>query len=241
MFQSFDGIKLFYNVYGDGSPVILLHGFIVDSEINWGDLIEPFAQTGRQIVTMDARGHGRSEKPHDPIAYADRAMAKDVSALIDHLGFEAVDVIGCSQGGFSAVEAAMRDDRVKRLALNDVGLEDVTPERNRACAVGMLEDNPPEPSFYRALADDLGADRFALAAWFQGAVYPQVGADDLARLKIPVLVVNGEDDFHDAHEFVSHLENGKALIIPGDHVSCLGTPELRAIFVEFLSGNEIDS
>ena len=168
-FPSFDGTKLSYTIYGDGSPVILLHGFIVDSEINWGNLIAPFAQTGRQIITLDARGHGRSEKPHDPSAYADRALAKDICALIDHLGFDAVDVIGCSQGGFTAVEAALRDNRIKRLALNGVGLDDVTPEENHACANGMLEELPAEPSCYRSFADDIGADRFALAAWFQGA------------------------------------------------------------------------
>ena len=67
-FFSFDGTRLSYTIHGDGSRVILLHGFIVDSKINWGNLIEPFAQTGRQIVMLDARGHGRSEKPHDPSA-----------------------------------------------------------------------------------------------------------------------------------------------------------------------------
>lgn len=102
MFRSFDQTRLSYTVSGEGRPVILLHGFIVNSEINWSHLIKPLVQTGRKIVTLDARGNGRSDKPHDPSAYADRAMAKDISSLIDHLGFDAVDLIGCSQGGYTA-------------------------------------------------------------------------------------------------------------------------------------------
>lgn len=234
MFASFDGTQLSYTIYGEGSPVVLLHGFIVDSKINWGGLIDAFVSTGRQIITLDARGHGRSEKPHDPQAYAHRAMARDVSALIDHCGFAAVDVIGCSQGGYTAIECALRDERIGRLALNGVGIEHVTAAENRACAEGMREENPSHASFYRAMADELGADRFALAAWFLGATYPQVIAADLQKLKIPVLVVNGEDDFHDVHEFVSHLANCTARIVPGDHISCLRTLELKAELIAFL-------
>lgn len=61
MFASFDGTKLAYTVYGIGKPVILLHGFIIDSRIDWNSFLPRFRRIGRQIVTLDARGHGRSE------------------------------------------------------------------------------------------------------------------------------------------------------------------------------------
>lgn len=235
-FASFDGLKLSYTEYGDGRPVILLHGFIIDSKVNWHGFRPAFKKTGRRVVALDARGHGRSEKPHDSPSYADRAMAKDVSALVDYLGFDEVDLVGCSMGGFTAVEAALRDDRIKRIALLGVGLEDVPTKVFREDGDGLIEDNPAEPSFFRSLADDFGADRLALAAWLHGAVLPQVVVDDLPQIDTPVLVVNGKDDFHDGEEFVSHTKQGKAIIVPGDHVSSLESLELVRALVDFLQG-----
>src|SRR5205807_10281801 len=95
-FESFDGLTLAYESYGSpgGVPVLLLHGFAADSEANWvrPHVVEALVDAGRRAITLDARGHGRSDKPHDPTAYADGAMVRDARALLDHLGVEEVAV-----------------------------------------------------------------------------------------------------------------------------------------------------
>ena len=81
-----DGIKIhFFELGGSGSPVVLIHGYTANAEGNW---IKPgIAQTlaeGHRVIAIDARGHGRSDKPHDPAKYGPR-MATDVIELMDHL------------------------------------------------------------------------------------------------------------------------------------------------------------
>src|SRR5256885_11973721 len=97
-FTSFDGVELHYEVEGAGPPAVLLHGFAADAKGNWVQpgVVAALVAAGRQAVTLDARGHGDSDKPHDPQAYADDAMLRDVQALFDHLDLAQVDVAGYS-------------------------------------------------------------------------------------------------------------------------------------------------
>ena len=92
-FASFDGVELcFFDNQEVGRPVILLHGLMVDSKTNFG--LNAYSDTGRRVILLDARGHGCSQKPHDLSAYADRAMARDVLALIDHLDLTSIEWLG---------------------------------------------------------------------------------------------------------------------------------------------------
>ena len=78
-FGSFDGVKLFYEDRGEGRPTLLLHGFAADTAANWErpGIVNGLLAAGRRVITLDARGHGQSEKPHDPEAYADDARSEE--------------------------------------------------------------------------------------------------------------------------------------------------------------------
>src|SRR5262252_9423613 len=82
-FQSFDGVTLHYDLEGEGAPVVLLHGFAADTNLNWRQpgIIQALAAAGRRTIGLDARGHGMSEKCYDPSAYANDAMVADGAAL----------------------------------------------------------------------------------------------------------------------------------------------------------------
>ncbi len=118
-FQTFDGLTLAYQTEGDGSPVVLLHGFASDTDHDWrhSGLWQALVSAGHRVVGLDARGHGRSDKPHDPAAYADDAMSRDVRMLFDHLGLRDADVVGYSMGAAFALRVALTDSRVRRLIL----------------------------------------------------------------------------------------------------------------------------
>jgi len=92
-FASFDGTELFYDIEGKGAPVLLLHGFASSATANWRapGVVGALVEAARQVISLDARGHGRSAKPHGPSAYADDAMIRDAQALLDHLGIERVE------------------------------------------------------------------------------------------------------------------------------------------------------
>lgn len=98
------GVSLHYKVRGEGEPVVLVHGYGVDADRNWrwpgiaGALAREY-----QVVFFDLRGHGKSEKPHDPSAYG-LEMAEDVIRLMDHLEIDRAHVVGYSLGGFIALK-----------------------------------------------------------------------------------------------------------------------------------------
>ena len=101
----------------------MLHGFAADAHANWHQpkVVETVVATGRRVITPDARGHGRSGKPHDIDAYKNQAMPRDVSALLDHLGLAEVDVVGYSMGARITAQVAMREPRVRSIVLGGVG------------------------------------------------------------------------------------------------------------------------
>jgi pimeloyl-ACP methyl ester carboxylesterase len=109
-FASFDGVRLHYELEGSGPPVVLLHSFPFDSRVwvNTG-VAAGLVEVGRQAVLLDRRGQGRSEKPHDPAAYADNACARDVSALLDHLGVDSIDLLAYSLGAQIALRVLQVD------------------------------------------------------------------------------------------------------------------------------------
>src|SRR5204863_2172456 len=94
-FTSFDGTKIHYDVKGTGKTVLLVHGFVVNSE-SWkgtalyGDLIS----NGFQVITLDLRGNGKSDKPHTPEAYLNDAEAKDIMGLMTSLKIKNFAVVG---------------------------------------------------------------------------------------------------------------------------------------------------
>lgn len=98
-FANNDGIRIHYHVEGSGPPVVLHAGFTVDLEAwyEWGyvDALRP----EYRLILIDPRGHGKSDKPHDPAAYEMSLRAGDVLAVLDNLGLQQAHYIGYSMGG----------------------------------------------------------------------------------------------------------------------------------------------
>lgn len=98
-----DGIRIYYETYGRGVPIIFLHPFATNGYI-WYFQIFPLAQTN-QCVVLDERGHGRSDKPQQ--GYAITEMAKDVAAVLDDLTLDAAVLVGNSIGGMIAMQCSL--------------------------------------------------------------------------------------------------------------------------------------
>ncbi|WP_460493429.1 alpha/beta fold hydrolase [Dactylosporangium cerinum] len=125
-FISFDGAGIAYQVWGGPSPlppVVLHHGFVVDATTNFvaPGVVAALVAAGRRVIAPDARGHGASDKPHDPDRYGEAVMARDLAGLLDTLGLDTVDLVGYSMGAVVAAVFASTDDRVRRLVLSGVG------------------------------------------------------------------------------------------------------------------------
>lgn len=246
--RTFDGIGIAYDVLGDGPPVLLHHGFASESQTNWvrPGVAAAVVESGRSVVLIDARGHGQSDKPHDPAAYAGGAMVRDVRALLDELGIESIDVVGYSMGAFVSMALATLDPpegRLRSLALGGAGRgrgPNRSPEAMSAIADAL--EAPDKSTItdasalaFRNFAEATGADRVALAA-IQRARSPQPELAVLARISVPTLVVNGERDtlVGPPESLAAAIPGASFLSVPGDHISAVVKPEFRVALVGWL-------
>src|SRR6476469_11200678 len=110
---------------GSGVPIVLVHGFASNKEVNWVQTgwITTLTRAGRRVIALDNRGHGASSKLYDPSAYHSAIMADDVRALLDHLGLARADVMGYSMGArITAFFARAYPTRLRRAVLGGLGI-----------------------------------------------------------------------------------------------------------------------
>lgn len=133
-----NGLKMYYEIHGEGRPLVLLHGAFMTVE-SWGPLLGALAES-RQVIAPELQTHGRTVDIDRP--WSAEAFADDVAALLDHLGIEEADVLGYSLGGSAALQVAIRHpERVGKLIVASAsskldgihpglmeGMEQITPE-----------------------------------------------------------------------------------------------------------------
>jgi pimeloyl-ACP methyl ester carboxylesterase len=239
-----DGLRLHYELHGpdSGRPVALVHGFASSYRLNWVGTRwqETLAQAGFRVIGLDCRGHGRSDKPHDPAAYALDVMAADVTRLLDHLDIPSADYLGFSMGARVGLEALIdHSQRWRRAVLGGLGkLGEATRAESiaRALRGGPAED-PTAERFFKFASADPGNDLEALAACILGP-QPPLEAARLAGIKTPVLVVVGERDdlVHDSEELVKMLPQARLVVVAGrDHLGTVPARDFKQAAVAFLT------
>jgi pimeloyl-ACP methyl ester carboxylesterase len=243
-FVSFDGLPISYRVAGDGPVVLLMHGFAASADRNWiaPGIFDALLATGRKVIAYDARGHGSSGKPHDPEAYAHGAMVRDAQALLDDLGVANADVVGYSMGAIMAASLVPKEPRSRSLVLGGIGGRLLTHPLDRARIASALEareaaaEDDATVRAFRTFAQRSGNDLGALAALQRSRVGSGERVERLAQIRVPTLVVAGEDDrlAGSPQGLADAIPGAVAQVVPGDHLSAVGRPELTAAIVDFL-------
>ncbi|MDR6786565.1 pimeloyl-ACP methyl ester carboxylesterase [Pedobacter africanus] len=114
-YAAVNGLKMYYEVYGKGKPVVLLHGSFMNIPMNWGQIIPLFAKN-RKVIVAEMQGHGRTRDTDREFSY--EGMADDVSGLLKHLKIDSADILGYSMGGGVAFQMAVRHpEQVRRLVI----------------------------------------------------------------------------------------------------------------------------
>lgn len=247
---SFDsnGVQINYRDEGGGPAIVLVHGFAASIQNNWvaPGIFDMLVQSGRRAVALDCRGHGQSGKPHDPEAYADNAMVKDVIALMDHLGIEKADLMGYSMGGIiSATLMTTYPDRFRSVILSGIGDALATGglprERSAAIARAMESDDggaqeEETARNFRLFAERTGNDLQALAAMQKTPRRHAYDPAAFASVKVPVRIIVGENDtlVGRADKLAAAIPGAKAVYIAGDHLTAVSR-RLGAAALEFLA------
>lgn len=109
-----NGLKMYYEVYGKGKPLVLLHGSFMNIPSNWSAIIPMLAD--RQVIVAEMQAHGRTRDIARPLSY--EGMADDVSGLLKHLQVDSADILGYSMGGGVAFQFAVRHpEQLRRLII----------------------------------------------------------------------------------------------------------------------------
>ncbi|UQA59892.1 alpha/beta fold hydrolase [Polyangium aurulentum] len=110
-----NGLELYYEVHGQGKPIVLLHGSFMTIPLNWSQFI-PLLAKDRKVIVAEMQGHGRTRDISREFSY--EGMADDVSALLRHLEIDRADILGYSMGGGVAFQVAVRHpEQVRRLVV----------------------------------------------------------------------------------------------------------------------------
>ncbi|MEV6860253.1 alpha/beta hydrolase [Streptosporangium subroseum] len=254
-----NGINLYYETYGAGRPMILLHGGLGSGEM-FGPILPTLADH-HQVIVVDLQGHGRTADIDRPIDV--RLMADDVAALIDHLGLRKPDVVGYSLGGGVAFQVAIRHpEKVGRLvtASANISRDAIYPEilqqqgQVSGAAAEFMKDTPmyelyqrvaPRPEDFPRLLDKIGE---AMAEDFDFS-------EEVRGLQMPTLVVAADADMAPPSHYVevfnlldgglrdggwmgeARPKGGHALaILPGlTHYDIFLSPLLAAVTLAFLN------
>ncbi len=200
-----NGIQVYYEVYGEGEPLILLHGAFMTIDMNWSQLIPELSKT-RKVVAIELQGHG-----HTP--YSDRklslaALASDVLGVMDYLKIDSADVVGYSMGGSVAYEFAIQNPkRLKKLVIISStykssgwlpqvtnGFKNMKPE---------FLTNTPLKAAYNAVAPDTTKWTKFLEQMIVFIKTPfDMGDSNISKIAAPVLIISGDNDGLDKIELM---------------------------------------
>ncbi|MBB6128822.1 alpha/beta fold hydrolase [Mucilaginibacter lappiensis] len=192
-----NGIKVYYEVYGEGKPIVLLHGAFMTIEGNWGQLIPELSKT-RKVIAIEMQGHG-----HTP--FSDRkldlaTLASDVDEVMNYLKVDSADVVGYSMGGSVAYQLIIQSPkRVKKLVIISSTYKSSGWLPQIANAFKNMKPemfaNSPMKTAYDAVAPDKTKWTMFMGQMlaFVGQTF-DMGDSNIAKITSPVLIISGDND-----------------------------------------------
>jgi pimeloyl-ACP methyl ester carboxylesterase len=236
-----NGISIHYAIYGQGTPVIFLHGGLANTDY-WGGQV-PAVAARHTVILMDSRGHGRSNRDAQPYGYD--LMADDVVALMDSLKIPKADIVGWSDGGILGIDLAIRHkDRVGKVfafAANTVtsGVKEGV-EKNLTFAA-YIERAGREYEAYSATPK--GYETFVDQISKMWAEQPNWSDAQLKAIDTPVLVVDGDHDEAIKREHTEYIAatipHAGLLILPNtSHFAFLQDPRQFNFAILHFLGDE---
>lgn len=217
-----NGLHMYYELHGQGSPLVLLHGGMLTIDLNFAGLI-PTLSAKHQVVGVEMQGHGRTADIARPITPA--ALADDIVALLDHLGIDRAHVLGHSLGAAVALELAVsHPDRVRSVVPISASVradgmhEDLRDPSRYATSTRLPTEQDfaefrdaylqlsPEPDHYDDFFAALSSSAEDLKGWSD---------EQLAAITAPTLIMQGDHDFVTTEHaaLMQHLIPGSKLAV----------------------------
>jgi pimeloyl-ACP methyl ester carboxylesterase len=211
-----DGVKIHYDVFGKGEPVILIHGLYASSKTNW-ELPGIAAELARRyrVIALDNRGHGQSGKPTAEGAYGTK-MVGDIVRLMDHLHIAKAHVVGYSMGGMITMKlTTLHPDRVISAVLGGMGWLRADSPQERVWEMARGKDSAKTP-----------------VACLHGFAQLAVTEAEVKAIRVPVTAIIGERDIC-RRFYVEPLREIRSdwtvrVIAGAGHLNCVVKPDFKA-------------
>ncbi len=191
-----NGLKMYYEVYGEGKPIVLLHGSHLTIPLNWSHVI-PLMAKDRKVIVTELQGHGRTRDIARELSY--EGMADDVSGLLGHLKIDNADILGWSMGGGVAFQFAVRHpQQLRRLVVVSApfahdGWWPETEASFGTFTADMFKDTPIHQQY-----DSLGNDPARFADFVRKVISidlkPYDWSKEVKAIKAPLLMAIGDAD-----------------------------------------------
>ncbi len=191
-----NGLKLYYEVYGSGKPILLLHGSFMSIPLNWSQMI-PLLARDRKVIVAEMQGHGRTKD--SPREFSYEGMADDVSGLLKHLSVDSADILGYSMGGGIAFQVAVRHpEQVRRLVVlsgaykHDGWWPDV--EASFATFTPEMFNDTPIRKHYDSLGNDPAGFPEFVRKVISIDLKPYDWSKDVKKIQAPIFIAIGDAD-----------------------------------------------
>ncbi len=249
-YTSVNGLNMYYEIHGEGKPLVLLHGALSEIKTSFGNLIPRLAES-RQIIAIEQQAHGHTEDVDRPLTIDQ--MTKDTVALLKHMGIEKTDVFGYSMGAGIALQMAiMHKDLIQKLILASVtynnegfqpglleGMENLKPEN--------LDESPWQKEYLRIAPDPENWPLLVYKVKEMNLNTPDWPAEKIQSIKAQSMIIIGDSDIvlpeHAVEMFKlmgggnDDLSSSQLLILPGTtHITVLDSEDcILPMIEEFLS------
>jgi pimeloyl-ACP methyl ester carboxylesterase len=237
-YNSFDKTMIHYQIAGKGEPILLIHGF-TNTLNDWikKPIYDSLISNGYQIILVDLRGNGLSDKPENPEAYAKNAEAKDLMGLMKHLQFKSYKAIGYSRGSIILASLLVMDKHCSKAVLGGMGADFTNPNWPRRIGFynALINDSIPGYESFRKYIAGKGLNPKVLAS--QQKEQPSSSTAQLAKLHQSVLVICGLEDTDNGkgEDLQQLIPKAQFVSVTGNHNSASGTKEFASAILNFLN------
>jgi pimeloyl-ACP methyl ester carboxylesterase len=195
-YAAVNGLNMYYEVYGNGKPIVLLHGSFMTIPLNWSQFL-PLLAKDRKVIVTELQGHGRTRDIDREISY--EGMADDVSGLLTHLNIDTADIVGYSMGGGVAFQVVVRHpEQVRRLVIlsgtytHDGWWPDV--EASYATFTADMFQGTPIQQQYNSLGNDPAHFAEFVKKVIRIDLTPYDWSKEVKNIQVPIFMAIGDAD-----------------------------------------------
>jgi pimeloyl-ACP methyl ester carboxylesterase len=192
-----NGQKIYYEIYGDGKPLVLLHGSFMTIGMNWGQLIPQLSKTYK-VIALEMQGHGHTALGNRPLSLEN--FADDIAKTMSYLKIDSTDIVGYSFGGTLAYQLAIKNPKlVKRMIIISstykfMGWQKECRDAIQSMKPEFLNNTPLRTEYVKVAPDSTEWTRFLEKMIAFDKQDYNLGDQNISNIKSPVLLISGDND-----------------------------------------------